>query len=207
MSSALKALIPSAAGLGVMLYPMQLQRKAKENFAAGMAVAPPMEFNSEIRNLIRTGEVTLITDFPRFIEWANTHIKSNAKKQAAYAAASLTLGSNLDAELIYSDIGGAAVVASPQVAKTSLAAKEFGKYLENIREKPLLSALQGSLVGGSHTRDYKDRARAWDRVGIDQDDQLRKLDMQNTAKTYGAFQGIPASVIVSKITRHLLNKI
>lgn len=172
-----------------------------------LSAGRPAEFSPEIKELIRSGKVRIITDSNTFREWSYQNIRGIAKQEAINTAGYQAFVNSLTPMLVRSDTtpGHAAIITAPGSVKSPLVVKQFGHYLANTDLKEVRSIAQATFIGGKRTPYYKAEQQAWDRAGVDPNDPVRQLDLNKQKADISALMGIPYGVAASLITRILLN--
>lgn len=199
--------IAKAVSIPIMLYPIIKAKEAKAKLSKELFIAKPIEFTEEIKELIRSGKVVILTSYAALQKWIPQNIKLFAKQEAISQLGIQAFMDSTSPVLIRSDVvsGHAAILASPSVVKSQLVAKQFGHYLANTEPKLTRSILKGTFMGGKSTPYYRAEQQAWARSGIPENDVVRQLDITRQQANLGSAMGLPYGAAASLITKILLN--
>lgn len=199
--------IEKAVSIPIMLYPIIRAKEAKARLSKELSVAKPVEFTPEIKELIRSGKVVILTNYGSFQKWTQQNINSYYKQEALNKLGIQAFVDSTFPMLVRSETvpGHAAILASPAVVKSQLVAKQFGHYLANTEPKDVRSIIKGTFVGGKNTPYYRAEQQAWARSGIPEGDIIRQLELDRQRANLSSAMGLPYGAAASLITKILLN--
>ncbi len=201
------SLISNMIGLPIMLYPMIKAKEEKAKLSKELSIAKPVEFTPEIKELIRTGKVVILTDYNSLQRWTAKNIPSFYKQEAINKLGITSFVDSTSPMLVKSETvpDHAAILASPAVVNSQLVAKQFGHYLANTDRKELKSIFRASFLGGKNTPYYRAEQQAWDRSGIKNSDPIKQLDLNKERSNISSAMGLPYGAAAMLITKILLN--